>query len=91
MTKAGMVEQIKEKAGLSTKVAAEKVYDAVLETVRDALIGGDSAIFTGLGSFRVVQRAERAGRNPGTGEVIRIPSCKVVRFTPGKKIRALLN
>ncbi|SKA73752.1 HU family DNA-binding protein [Desulfobaculum bizertense] len=91
MTKAGMVEQIKEKADLQTKVLAEKVYDAVLESVRDALVSGESAMFTGLGSFRVVQRAERAGRNPGTGEVIRIPSCKVVRFTPGKKVKAMLS
>ena len=91
MTKAGLVEMIKEKADLGTKVQAEKVLDTIIESARDALIKGESAIFTGFGSFKVVQRATRTGRNPGTGEAIRIPACKVVKYTMGKRIRASVS
>lgn len=90
MTKAGIVEQIKDKAGLNTKVQAEKVLDTIVESAREALLGGDNAILTGFGSFKVVQRAARTGRNPGTGEMIRIPACKVVKYTMGKRIKSAI-
>jgi len=90
MTKAGLVEKIKDQAGLSTKVQAEKVLDTIVESARDALLGGDNAILTGFGSFKVVDRAARTGRNPGTGELIRIPACKVVKYTMGKRIKAVI-
>lgn len=91
MTKAGFVEEIKSKAQLDTKVQAEKVFDTIVDCTRDALTCGSSAILTGLGSFKVVQRAERTGRNPGTGEAIRIPSCKVVKYTMGKRIKGAIG
>ncbi len=87
MTKSGLVEQIKSKANLNTKVQAEKVFDCIMDCARDALTQGDSAILTGLGSFKVVDRAARTGRNPGTGQAIRIPACKVVKYTMGKRIK----
>ncbi|BBD08133.1 HU family DNA-binding protein [Desulfovibrio ferrophilus] len=90
MTKAGLVERIKDKAGLNTKVQAEMVLDTIVESARDALLEGDSAIFTGFGSFKVVQRAARTGRNPGTGEMIRIPECKVVKYTMGKRVKGAI-
>ncbi|WP_461211324.1 HU family DNA-binding protein [Desulfocurvus sp. DL9XJH121] len=91
MTKAGLVEMIKEKGELETKVQAEKVLDTIIDSAREALIQGDSAIFTGFGSFKVVKRAARTGRNPGTGEAIRIPACKVVKYTMGKKIKGSIS
>jgi len=91
MTKSGLVEEIKAKANLGTKVQAEKVFDCIMDCARDALIQGSSAIFTGLGSFKIVNRAARTGRNPGTGESIRIPACKVVKYTMGKRIRRVVG
>ena len=91
MTKAGLVEMIKEKAELGTKVQAEKVLDTIIESAREALISGESAIFTGFGSFKVVKRACRTGRNPGTGEAIKIPACKVVKYTMGKRIKSSVS
>ncbi|MBU1001105.1 MAG: HU family DNA-binding protein [Proteobacteria bacterium] len=90
MTKAGLVEQIKDKAGLNTKVQAEKVLDTIVESARAALLEGEGAILTGFGSFKVVQRAARTGRNPGTGEMIRIPACKVVKYIMGKRIKSAI-
>lgn len=87
MTKAIMVDGMYAKAELPTKVLAENIYDALLESVREALFEEDSVILTGIGSFHVVDRAARTGRNPGTGESIAIPARKVVRFTMGKKIQ----
>jgi DNA-binding protein HU-beta len=91
MTKAAMVERIKEKANLTTKVQAEKVFDCIMDCAREALLGGNSAILTGLGSFKVVNRAARTGRNPGTGQAIRIPACKVVKYTMGKRIKKAIG
>jgi DNA-binding protein HU-beta len=91
MTKAAMVERIKDKANLGTKVQAEKVFDCIMDCAREALLGGSSAILTGLGSFKVVSRAARTGRNPGTGQAIRIPACKVVKYTMGKRIKKAIG
>lgn len=90
MTKAGMVESIKEKANLPTKVQAECVFDVIIETARESLLQRKTAILTGFGTFKVVDRAPRTGRNPGTGETIRIPACKVVKYTMGKRIKNII-
>lgn len=87
MTKAELVAKIKEKAGLPTNVMAESALDAVIASVREALAAGESVTFTGFGSFKVVERAARKGRNPRTGEMIAIPAGKVVKFTPGKGLK----
>lgn len=87
MTKAELVDKIFAKAGLPSKAKAEEALDAVISCLRDALIAGDSITFTGFGSFKVNDRAERKGRNPHSGEEITIPACKVVKFTPGKNLK----
>lgn len=48
---------------------------------------GESVTFTGFGSFKVVERAARKGRNPRTGKEITIPASKVAKFTPGKGLK----
>ncbi|MDD2967244.1 MAG: HU family DNA-binding protein [Desulfovibrionaceae bacterium] len=87
MTKAELVEKIQAKTGLETKVKAEKALDAVVEALRDALAAGESVTFTGFGSFKVVERAARKGRNPRSGEEITIPASKIAKFTPGKGLK----
>lgn len=87
MTKAELVDKICAKADLSTKAKAEEALDAVLECLQEALAAGETVTFTGFGSFKVNQRAERKGRNPRSGEEITIPACKVVKFTPGKSLK----
>ena len=87
MTKTELIEQIYQKAELPTKAKAEAALDAVLSSLRAAVASGDTVTFTGFGSFKVTERAARKGRNPRTGKEITIPACKVVKFTPGKKLK----
>ncbi len=87
MTKAELVEKVYAKAGLPTKAKAEIALDAVIDALREGIASGESVTFTGFGSFKVTERAARKGRNPRTGKEINIPACKVVKFTPGKKLK----
>ena len=87
MTKAELVEKIHAKAGLPTKAKAEEALDAVVASLREALADGESVTFTGFGSFKVVARAARKGRNPRTGEPTTYPACKVPTFKPGKALK----
>ncbi len=91
MTKAELVEKIYAKAGLPTKTMAESALDAVVTSLREALVAGDSVTFTGFGTFKVSERAARKGRNPRTGAEIEIPASKVAKFTPGKQLKDALK
>lgn len=86
MNKEGLVRFVSDKAGITQKAAGETV-DAVLEGISSALEKGDSLSLIGFGSFKVVKRAAREGRNPRTGEKINIPASKSVKFTPGKAFK----
>jgi len=85
MNKAELVKRMAEIAG-TTKVNAEKLLDAFMQAVEEALANGDKVVLVGFGSFQVVTRAEREGRNPKTGEPIKIPAKKVPKFIPGKRL-----
>mgnify|MGYP003623449748 CR=1 FL=1 len=87
MTKAELVQKIHAKAGLSTKAQTEAALDAVIASLTEALQSGDSATFTGFGSFKVTNRAARKGRNPRTGKEIPIPASKAEEFTTGKMLK----
>ena len=87
MTKAELVDQIRAKAGLASKAQAERVLNATLDSLTDALKSGNSVTFTGFGSFKVVQRAARKGRNPRTGEEIQIPAGFGVKLTAGSALK----
>ncbi|MDR2695722.1 MAG: HU family DNA-binding protein [Deltaproteobacteria bacterium] len=87
MTKAELVDVIHAKAGLPTKAQTEHVLDAIVASLKDVLAAGESISFTGFGSFKVVHRAARKGRNPRTGKNIAIPASKVAKFTPGKLLK----
>lgn len=91
MTKAELVDKIFAKADLPSKSKAEEALDAVIDCLQEALASGETVTFTGFGSFKVNERAERKGRNPRSGEEITIPACKVVKFTPGKSLKDALR
>ncbi|NPV72321.1 MAG: HU family DNA-binding protein [Pelotomaculum sp.] len=86
MTKTEMIRAVAEKAGLKRDAAAQAV-DAVLESIQEAVSRGEEVRVPGFGAFVVVNRAERKGRNPQTGEEITIPARKAVAFRPGKGLR----
>lgn len=77
MTKAELVEKIYAKSGLETKVKSEAALDAVISAISECLASGDSITLMGFGSFKVVKRAPRTGRNPRTNEKIEIPACSI--------------
>ena len=91
MTKKEFVELYFEKGGFETKTEAERKMKAFLETVETALIQGEEVIFTGWGKWEVVEKAERVGRNPKTGEEITIPARKAIKFKAGKALEEKVN
>ena len=85
MTKVELVAAISKEAGI-TKSQAEKAVDGFVSAVSDALVSGDKITLVGFGTFSVGERAHREGRNPRTGEKIKIPASKVVKFKAGKTL-----
>jgi DNA-binding protein HU-beta len=85
MTKAEVVAKVASEAGI-TKAQAEKAVDGFVAAVSDALATGDKITLVGFGTFSVGERAQREGRNPRTGEKIKIPASKVVKFKAGKTL-----
>mgnify|MGYP005759197973 CR=1 FL=1 len=86
MNKQELVTSVAEKAGL-TKKDAEKAINAMIESIKGALKNNDKVALVGFGTFEVRERAERTGRNPQTGEPIKIEAGKVPVFKPGKELK----
>ena len=86
MNKSDLIEMVAEKAGI-TKKDSEKAVTAILEGITDALAKGDKVQLVGFGTFEVRSRKEREGRNPSTGETIRIAAQKVPAFKAGKSLK----
>ncbi len=86
MNKSELVDLVAEKAGMSKK-DSEKAIKAVLDSVTDGLVKGEKVQLVGFGTFEVRNRKEREGRNPATGEKIKIEALKVPAFKPGKALK----
>ncbi len=90
MNKTELVAALAEKAEVSKK-DAEKVLNAFVETVQDAVKADDKVQLVGFGTFESKARAAREGKNPQTGEVIKIAACKVPAFKAGKAFKDMLK
>lgn len=90
MIKADIIDAVYEKVGLSRKEAA-LIVDTIFGVVREALRQGEEVRIVSFGSFSVKGKKERVGRNPKSGEEIRIPPRKVLTFKPSKNLRDLTN
>ena len=87
MTKAELVEKMAKDAGI-TKVAAAAALDSFTTSVTKALKKKNGKVtLVGFGTFAKVRRKARKGRNPQTGEQIKIKAANVVKFRPGKKLK----
>ena len=87
MTKTELIEQLAMDAEISKK-AAGAVLESLIDGITKSLKGKDSKIaLTGFGTFSKSRRKARNGRNPKTGEIIKIKACNVVKFKPGKKLK----
>ncbi len=90
MTKTNLIEAVAEKSELK-KSEAEKAVNAVFAVIEEALVSGDKVQITGFGSFEVRNKAAREGRNPQTGEKIKIKASKSPAFSAGKTLRDAVN
>ena len=90
MNRNELVDAVAGKADL-TKSSANKAVDAVFGSITDALRTGGEVRLVGFGTFSVARRAASEGRNPRTGEKIRIAASKQAKFKPGKRLRDELN
>jgi DNA-binding protein HU-beta len=86
VNKSELIDAIAESAGLS-KAQAGKALDATVEAVTAALKAGDEVTLVGFGSFYVADREARTGRNPRTGEEIKIEASKQPKFRAGKSLK----
>jgi DNA-binding protein HU-beta len=87
MTKAELVEQMANDAGI-TKTAAETALQSMIDGITQALKGKEGKVtLVGFGTFQKVRRKARTGRNPQTGESIKIKASNSVKFKPGKKLK----
>ena len=76
---------------LKSKKEAQATLDSLLSNVAGALKKGDTVTLTGFGTFKVSKRKARNGRNPGTGETIKIKARNVAQFVPGKHLKIAVN
>ncbi|MBL9113546.1 MAG: HU family DNA-binding protein [Verrucomicrobiaceae bacterium] len=90
MNKAELIESVQKILGGETsKRAAGDALDAVLTAISKGVKGG-SVQLIGFGTFKKVQRAARTGRNPKTGEAMKIKASKTVRFVPSSSLKSSL-
>ena len=86
MNKTELVEVVSSKAGV-TKTEAQKVVTATLDAIVAGVVSDGKVILPGFGTFETRKRAARSGRNPRTGEVIKIKATKAPAFKPGKGMK----
>ena len=86
MTKRELAEKVAEKIGV-TQLITLKVIDRVLKEIIETLASGEGIELRDFGVFKIKERKPRTGRNPRTGEVVPIPSRKVVYFKAGKVLK----
>jgi DNA-binding protein HU-beta len=87
MTKAELVDMMAKDAKIS-KVAAANALNSFMANITKALKKKDGKVtLVGFGTFAKIRRKARKGRNPQTGEPIKIKACNVVKFRPGKKLK----
>ena len=90
MNKTDLISQVAQQVNITKDAAAEAV-DATFANIASALRSGDEVRLVGFGNFKVSQRKESMGRNPRTGEPIRIPASRVPKFRAGKALKETVN
>lgn len=86
MTKKELTEKVAKKVGLTRRTSHQAV-NVVFDYIKEALIKDDKVVITGFGTFKVRKRTTRTGRNPQTGEQIKIAGHRLPGFTAGKSFR----
>jgi DNA-binding protein HU-beta len=90
MNKADLIEKIRADYDL-TRVLARDIVENVFDTLASSIQSGDEVSISNFGAFKVVDRAARKGRNPATGEAIKIAASRSVKFRPAAPLKAAVN
>lgn len=90
MTKAELVEAVAKQTKL-TKKSAEATVNAMIKAVAGSLKKGSPVTLVGFGTFKVMNRKARTGRNPQTGKPIKIAASRVPKFSPGKNLKEMVK
>jgi len=90
MTKAEIVEQIYEKVGFSRRESSD-IVETMLEIMKESLAEGEKIKISGFGNFVVRAKRERVGRNPHTGQEIKISARKVITFKASQILKTAVN
>ena len=90
MNKTELVAAIAENAEISKK-DAEKAMKALIDVITEELKKGEKVQLVGFGTFEVSSRAAREGRNPQTGNTMKIAACKAPKFKAGKALKDAVN
>lgn len=90
MTKSELIAAVAKKTGLKN-TEATKAVEVVFDTITKAVAKENDVRLTGFGTFTLVKRAARQGRNPRTGASLKIPAAKVPKFRPGKEFKEAVS
>lgn len=90
MNKKELIDSVADEADL-TKESAAAAVDALLDSITKTLKKGDSVRIAGFGNFEVTRRKASTGRNPRTGEPVKIPASNVPKFKAGKGLKDAVN
>lgn len=91
MNKSGLIEHVATLEDVASKAAAGRIVDALFDQISSTLASGGEVAIAGIGTFHVVAREAREGRNPKTGEALQIPAKNVPKFRAGKKLKDAVN
>ena len=86
ITRSDFANRLRERLGLTTS-DAYKMIDVIFDEIRDALVNGEEVKFAGFGSFKILEKNARIGRNPKTGESAIISARRVATFRPSNEFR----
>jgi DNA-binding protein HU-beta len=90
VNRAELIDAIRDRLGIEKKTA-EHAVDAVLDTIQRAVAQGEKVAITGFGVFEKVDRAARTGRNPRTGEAVKVKKTSVPKFRPGSQFKGVVS
>ena len=90
ITKLDLVNHLNEKLGLN-KVESKELVEAFFDEIKKSLINNEEVKLSGFGNFKILNKRERPGRNPKTGEPAIISARKVVTFKAGQKLRKKMS
>jgi DNA-binding protein HU-beta len=90
VNRAELIDAIRDRLGVD-KRAAEHAVDAVFDTIQRAVARGEKVALTGFGVFEKVDRAARTGRNPRTGETVKVKKTSVPKFRPGTQFKGVVS